>query len=617
MFQYEFFDKKAYSSIEPVTEKAPDDFVRLEDVKCIRSSYWAEHCLECSEPLCYSTCAHFIERADGRCKRFEFGIRDASAEFPGFPYAANLRYRMWGKIETIVSEGALAPAAFVAMHDEWRAKSADAARRMGGLLNSKRYPIEERQAFDASKYGANEGCEPKDWAATGQFLLQAYLHDAAPATLFFEVTDGDDLVFREGIVLQPGYNQNVLNVASLFPPKVKLRAKLYPEDNAEPNITYLFCEFVELQPEVLERLGLKKPADAKAMPKKQPAKKVKCVAWDLDNTFWSGILIESDPNKLELRPGVRELMDELDRRGIVQIIVSKNDEDDVMPVIKRLGLEEMFIGFYIGWGAKSQSIQQAADDINIGIDTFALIDDSVFERGEVGETLPMVRVYDEHVVDPTEDGCALLRLDEFDVPITSESGKRREMYRTENLRKKASASAGGSNLDFLRSCNLVVRIERPESDAVITRSHELLQRTNQLNLSGTRYSMDELLARIADAGKVSLAAFCEDRFGSYGQILYMDGAVSGGTLFIHEFVMSCRVAGKFLESALIEHLRTRFNADEIVLEGKKTDRNGLLVRTFTGIGFADESEGEAIRLVLAKDVELEHPDIVEVVDEGL
>ena len=88
-------------------------------------------------------------------------------------------------------------------------------------------------------------------------------------------------------------------------------------------------------------------------------------------------------------------MRKLDERGILQTIVSKNDHHEAWAMVEKLGLAEYFLYPAIGWGRKSDSLRRIAERLNIGLDTFAFVDDSAFERAEVAEALPMVRVYDE------------------------------------------------------------------------------------------------------------------------------------------------------------------------------------------------------------------------------
>ena len=119
-----------------------------------------------------------------------------------------------------------------------------------------------------------------------------------------------------------------------------------------------------------------------------PAPKVKCVAWDLDNTLWEGILVESDPSRIYIKSDVIRLIKSFDVRGIIQTIVSKNDHDLALKVLKQNKISDYFIYPAINWGQKSKNLSTIAKNINIDLNTFALIDDSEFERFEVKNSLP-------------------------------------------------------------------------------------------------------------------------------------------------------------------------------------------------------------------------------------
>lgn len=605
MFQYEFFSLKGFFPHLPPRKPLPDCFASLNDILWIRSSYWAEHCLECGEPLCYETCPNFSPRGDQRCRLFRYGIY-SNPHFRNSPYSAQLRFRKWGKMETIVSPGSFSPERAMEVHNEWKEKSLEKCRIMHrGRKGLEQFPIQERREFDSAKYRFAANDPKNNIQDTPDFLFQAYSFEKKPFVLFFDVTDDTDLAFRESITVYPGYNQRCMDMRSLFPPKGRLRAKFYPADNAEAELVFLFCEFVQLKPGISPAVFPAQPSDS------APAEKVKCVAWDLDNTVWDGILIESDPDTLTLKPGVAQTMEQLDQKGILQIVLSKNSESDVTPVLNRLGIGHYFVYNFSNWDAKSGNLRQAAKLLNIGIDSFALVDDSSFEREEVSHTLPMVRVYPETAVD------SLLRLPEFDVPDTADSRVRRQMYQTEAERKQAAETASGSNLDFLRSCRLTATLRRPETDEELLRSYELLQRTNQLNLSGWKYDQTDFFAHVRTADNPCFILSCQDRFGSYGQVAYLEGSLDedAHTLTITEFAMSCRVAGKYVESALVRSLFDHFGdvVTQIELLGSKTSRNDLLVRSFVSAGFSDESNGENIHLICPSKDALIHSDIVQVI----
>jgi len=606
MFQYEFFSLKGFIPHRRPKSGPPACFAQLQDIAWIRSSYWAEHCLECGEPECYETCPHFRARGDQRCRLFRYGIYD-NPHFPDSPYHAEVSFRKWGKMETIVSPGSMSPERAMEVHNEWKERSQEKCRLMHlGSYGLKKFPIEERRKFDSAKYvfAARENRDnPQD---TFHFLLQLYSHERKPFTLFFDVTDDTDLAFRRGITVYPGYNQHCFDVAALFPPKGRLRAKFYPADNAEVSVVFLFCEFIQLKPGV-------SPATYPETAAERAADKIKCVAWDLDNTLWDGILIESDPSQLCLRPGVAETIRALDERGILQIVVSKNKEEDVLPVLKRLGIDDFFVCILASWDAKSTNLEKAAGLLNIGINSFALIDDSAFERSEVRDALPMVRTYEETILEANK----LLSLPELDVPVTADSVKRRRMYQTEAKRRQAAETSGEGNLDFLRRCQLQAILSRPETEDEILRSCELLQRTNQLNLSGRRYSPDAFRRHLKETDRECLICKCADRFGSYGQVAYLEAQPKGDTLYITEYAMSCRVAAKCLESALSKALLEHYSASgicRIELTGSRTDRNGLLIDSFTAAGYDNLGTAEQIRLICKGVDSINNPSIVSVIN---
>ena len=255
--------------------------------------------------------------------------------------------------------------------------------------------------------------------------------------------------------------------------------------------------------------------------------------------------------------------------------------------------------------------------LDIGINTFALIDDSIFERNEVAYTLPMIRTYDEFVINK-DSNHYLLNDEAFNVPVTADSINRRKMYQIEAKRQKAAEATAGNNLDFLKSCNLCATLCNPIEDDELLRSYELLQRTNQLNLSGNKYEKDEFFQHVDKNRKNCFILKCEDRFGSYGQVAYFEVKIDEEQrkLLINEFAMSCRVARKCVESALIYALFEHFGEwiQKIEFIGKKTSRNSLLLQTFTSIGFDDYSDEVIIHLVCEGKERLNNYDIVNVLN---
>lgn len=637
MFEYEFYDAKHDTgSVPSVFSKVPEDFISLEQVLSLRPTFWGEHCVECAMPLCFGTCVRYEARPDGKCKRFKFGIKDnEDPAFEHFLNHAEIAFRPWGKLESPVYPGTASVEAVIRQNDRYRVRALDAVSRESedsGSVGPEGYS----RLFSEGYIGGVDAVSDDDLGKdTEFFVFQAYSYNEESFDLSFEVTTLQRLVHRRSLRIEPGFNQHVLPLRigtqpfrKLAESRDQLLARIIPQNDFEAHIVVLMAEFANLEPDVAARFA----EDENAMPGEtrecadgrlsdakrrsippQPADKVKCVCWDLDNTVWAGTLIETDPELLELRPGVLSAIEELDRRGIVQMVVSKNQEDDALPVLKRLGINDFFVYRFINWNAKSDSIARIADLLNINIDTFAFVDDQPFERAEVGESLPCVRVYAETDVPSLLDDPA------FDVPVTADGSKRRIMYQTEAKRREVEQGFSGSNVDFIRSCGLVVEMSLPDTEAKRVRSYELVQRTNQLNLSGRRYEADAFAALIAgEQGDRTVCVTCEDRFGSYGQVGYVVLELCQSVLYVREFAMSCRVMGKCVENALaswlMELARAR-GADQVVMKGRRTDRNALVVKTFEGVGFGDEAlfDGDIV-LSLPTDRHIVHDDVVRVID---
>ena len=131
--------------------------------------------------------------------------------------------------------------------------------------------------------------------------------------------------------------------------------------------------------------------------------------------------------------------------------------------------------------------------------------------------------------------------------------------------------------------------ERPDSNEKKKRSYELLQRTNQLNLSGIKYSEDSFNYLINNSYRnSSVCFFCNDKFGDYGQIGFISLFKNGATLEVREFAMSCRVMGKYVENAICNwlcDLAINNNCEKVTFIGRKTDRNAVMTQTLKQIGF--------------------------------
>lgn len=587
MYQFYYSDNREYQHAE-LKQKISDHF----NVEKVRPTMWEEHCLECSAPVCFGNCAHYAARRDGRCMRFDNGIRTFENASACCGQGARLKFRKWANMMTIIYPGMLSPEEY----NKLTAKNEKLGKRLRSAVNSKLPTGLRWQYIRTIEYLRRRRLRrlAADTPKPDAFVFHGYSYGRESFNLIMEVFDGHTPLFRQAIPISQGENLTIIPGDKLLPccSTPGYLVKLYPENDIEAELDILWCDFVQ----------------GGFVEKDAPAEKVKCLVWDLDNTLWNGILIETEDNEsLELKAGVLETIKKLDERGIIQSIASKNDFAPAMEQLEKLGISEYFLYPEIHWNAKSASIKNIAANLNIGVDAMAFIDDSVFEREQVHSALPEVRTYDALEVEK------LTELPEFDVIVTDESRHRREMYRAEEKRNALMASGNDDTVSFLRKCNLRIKVFEPQTEADITRCFELVNRTNQLNMSGRRYTRNEFDALLSKIGQTSIAFSCRDDFGSYGIVGFMQYRKDNCELCFTEFAMSCRVAGKYVESALFTHVLNDTCCEKGTLTVHKTKKNVLLRKTFESIGFAVEQDNaETVKYDVT--LPLMHSDLVRCTD---
>lgn len=312
-------------------------------------------------------------------------------------------------------------------------------------------------------------------------------------------------------------------------------------------------------------------------------KKIKCIVWDLDNTIWDGILLESDA--VQLKPGINAIIDTLDRRGILHSIASKNDYEAAYSKLKAFGLDHYFLYPEINWNAKSSSLEKIQKNINIGMDTILFIDDQEFELEEVKRAHPSITCLNASQYENLLDNPRLIP--KF---ITVDSARRRQMYQDEYRRKKVEEEYQGPSEAFLASLEMKFSIcDAKEED--LKRAEELTVRTNQLNATGKTFSYEELDTLRKSKDYKLLICELEDRFGSYGKI---------GLALIHKLehhwhlemmLMSCRVVSRGVGTVLLNFImkEAKKNHKTLLANFRDTGRNRMMLVSFRFAGFREKS----------------------------
>jgi FkbH-like protein len=376
--------------------------------------------------------------------------------------------------------------------------------------------------------------------------------------------------------------------------------ELAPNDEAGERETTLYFGLMDFVKEAKTSLPSKNGKDK--------SKAIKCVVWDLDHTLWDGILVEDGVEKLRLKPGIAEVIQSLDQRGILHSVASKNNLDEALAAIRQFQLSEYFLYPQISWQPKSQAIKRIAQQLNIGLDSLLFVDDSLFELEEVKTVCPEVRTLNSlHYREIAE-------MKECQVPVTEESRERRKMYQVEMSRQGMAESFGDDYMQFLRHCEIRLSI-KPMTEENLERVHELTQRTNQMNFSGNRYDREVLREILGNPDLETYVLSCEDRFGSYGVIGF--SLVNRREPRMTDLMFSCRVQSKRVEHAFLTYVMRKFVAEtggDFYANYRKTPRNAPSGKVFEDMGMEEVGVKDGVSsLVFRRGREVPDDGVIEIV----
>ena len=293
----------------------------------------------------------------------------------------------------------------------------------------------------------------------------------------------------------------------------------------------------------------------------------KALIIDLDNTLWGGVIGEDGLAGIKLGteyPGAafqdvqRALLD-LHRRGILLAICSKNNQDDALEAIhKHPGMllkPEHFAAMRINWGDKSQNLREIAQELNIGVDALAFLDDNPIERQQVRAALPEVFVVDLSS-DPMTFAKTIRDCPMFErLTLSAEDQQRGAMYQAQREREQVE-QAITSREDFYRSLQQEAEI-CSLTQANLARIAQLTNKTNQFNLTTRRYSEQQISELAAKPGWDCYSIRVRDRFGDNGLVGVAITHQKGDVAEIDTFLLSCRVIGRTVETAFLSFLASQ------------------------------------------------------------
>jgi FkbH-like protein len=326
----------------------------------------------------------------------------------------------------------------------------------------------------------------------------------------------------------------------------------------------------------------------------------KCLILDLDNTLWGGVIGDDGLEGIVLGPGsaageafveFQRYVRRLRERGVILAVCSKNDESVALTpfekhremVLKR----EDISAFVANWKDKATNIRSIAERLNIGIDSLVFYDDNPAERDIVRRELPMVAV-PEVPPDPAHYVRDLSAAGYFEaISFTEEDRARGEQYAA-NEQRDESLRAATDMPTFLRGLEMRARF-RAFDEQDLPRVVQLINKTNQFNLTTRRYTQDDVLGLLARPGTLAFSGRLVDRFGDNGLICVVIAVLDApGEARVDTWLMSCRVLGRGVEEATLQELVRRaadMGATSLCGEYAPTPKNGMVADHYTKLGF--------------------------------
>jgi FkbH-like protein len=332
----------------------------------------------------------------------------------------------------------------------------------------------------------------------------------------------------------------------------------------------------------------------------------KCLVLDLDNTLWGGVIGDDGIDGIRLGQGhpigeafasFQAYVSLLGRRGVVLAVCSKNDDAVAQAafshpemVLKRSEIA----AFVANWNDKAGNLRQIAAQLNIGLDSLVFVDDNPAERDIVRRELPEVAV-PELPEDVALYPACLASAGYFEaVSFTADDAARGRSY-AQNEARRAESNIATDMPAYLRSLNMRL-VATPVGSQELPRVTQLINKTNQFNLTTRRYTEAQVQNLASDPACVALALRLIDKYGDNGLISVViarpDPRLPPEELFIDTWLMSCRVLGRQVEEAVLDVVADaagQRGARALIGQYRSTPRNAMVAEHYPRLGFSTHS----------------------------
>jgi len=321
-------------------------------------------------------------------------------------------------------------------------------------------------------------------------------------------------------------------------------------------------------------------------------KQKKCLAVDLDNTLWGGVIGEDGISGIALAEtgngaqfkDAQRLIKHMQQLGVILVILSKNNPEDVVLAFQHPDMilkHDDFVAEYVNWAPKSENVKECAKMLNIGLDSFVFLDDNPIERAEMKANAPEVTVVDFNC-----DSAFLPRLlnDVYEtyflrLDSSYEDVEKTKMYQENAMRFHFQACSGKPFEEYLKDMEMRLDFHPVRDELEKKRLFQLMNKTNQFN-NGVKLSENDFWQFVEANNTDVFSARLIDRFGDFGIIAGVLVRYSDRTAIIDSLFMSCRAMGRKVENELLSCLKTEFlrrEVEQLKIQYHCTEKNAPIV----------------------------------------
>ncbi|MDX2214387.1 MAG: HAD-IIIC family phosphatase [Oculatellaceae cyanobacterium bins.114] len=357
-------------------------------------------------------------------------------------------------------------------------------------------------------------------------------------------------------------------------------------------------------------------------------KSKKCIVLDLDNTLWGGVIADDGLAGIQIGNGTpvaeaysafQHYLKQLHERGILLAICSKNDLENALEGFKHPDMVlkvENFSLFIANWESKPANIRKIAEKLCLSVDSIVFVDDNSVEREHVKNSLSKTTVVElsEDISDYIKNIDSMLL---FEISTLSSEDLNRNHYYEMNQKRENEKNAYDSLKDFLKSLRMVAEIE-PFRDIYLDRITQLINKTNQFNLTTRRHTFAEVSSIALDEQYLTLYGKLEDKIGQNGIVSAIIGKQYQSIMHIDLWVMSCRVFQRGMEAAMLDQFikyAIRKGVRKIYGIYYKTEKNSIVKNLYQEFDFElvkSDEFGNTEWLLDVSDYNCIHNHIIEV-----